>query len=207
MKKFIFVFTTVLCFIAIQTNAQIRYGLQAGLSSTNLDRETIQANGVSVAIKDASYGFHIGAFVRAKLSPHLYLQPEANFNSSSVDFEVTDFSEGVMNKVLTEKYRYLDIPVMVGYKLGPLRLEAGPTGHFYVASKSELGQIDGYEKRFNNFNLGYQAGFGLDIWKVMLSLRYEGNFEKFGDHMNIGDQHINFSQRPTRWVMSAGFSF
>ncbi len=207
MKKIIFVFTTILCFAAIQTNAQIRYGFQAGMSSFQLDKESVQTNGASVAIQDAKYGFHIGAFARAKLTKHWYLQPEANFNSSSVDFQVSDFSDGLMDKVLTEKYRYLDIPLMLGYKLGPLRVEAGPTGHVYVASKSELGQIGGYEKRFNNFNLGYQAGFGLDIWKLMIGLRHEGNFEKFGDHMSIGGQQLNFSQRPSRWLMTVGFSF
>lgn len=207
MKKFIVVFSLLACLFAFQANAQIRFGVQTGLSTSQLDKETAQANGVSVAIKNANYGYHLGIFARAKFSDHWYLQPEVNFNSSSVDFEVTDFQEGLMDKVLTEKYRNLDIPLMLGYKLGPLRLEAGPTGHVYMASKTELNQIGGYERRFNDFNLGYQAGFGLDIWKIMLTLRHEGNFQRFGEHMTIGGQEVNFSQRPTRWVASVGFSF
>ncbi|MBK9012648.1 MAG: PorT family protein [Saprospiraceae bacterium] len=206
MKSFIFVFT-ILCFFTFQTNAQIRFGIRGGLSSSQLNQESIQTNGVSLAIKDANYGYHLGIFGRAKLSKHWYLQPEAVINSTSVDFVVTDFSDGLVDKVLTEKYRNLDIPLMFGYKLGPLRAEAGPTGHVYMASKSELEQIGGYERRFNNFNLGYQAGFGLDIWKLMIDLRYEGNFEKFGDHMSIGGQQVNFSQSPTRWLMTVGLSF
>ncbi len=207
MKKFIFAFALLASTIAFQANAQIRFGVQAGLSTSQLDKETAQANGVSVAIKNANYGYHLGIFGRAKLSEHWYLQPEVNFNSSSVDFQVTDFQEGLMDKVLTEKYRNLDIPLMLGYKLGPIRLEAGPTGHVYMASKTELNQIGGYEKRFNNFNLGYQAGFGLDIWKIMLTLRHEGNFQNFGEHMTIGGQQVDFSQKPNRWVASVGFSF
>ncbi len=206
MKSFIFVFT-ILCFFTFQTNAQIRFGIRGGLSSSQLNQESIQTNGVSLAIKDANYGYHLGVFGRAKLSKHWYLQPEVAFNSTSVDFVVTDFSDGLVDKVLTEKYRNLDIPLMFGYKLGPLRAEAGPTGHVYVASKSELEQIGGYEGRFDNFNLGHQAGFGLDIWKLMFDLRYEGNFEKFGDHMSIGGQQVNFSQSPTRWLMTVGLSF
>lgn len=195
------------CILAIQANAQIRFGFRGGVSTSQLTSETIEANGVSLAIKDANYGVHIGIFGRAKLSERLYLQPEVAFNSSSVDFQVNDFSDGLMNSVLTEKYQHLDIPLMLGYKLGPLRLEAGPTGHVYLASKSELEEIGGYERRFNDFNLGYQAGFGLDIWKLLIDLRYEGNFNRFGDHMSIGGQDIQFSQRPTRWLMTVGFSF
>ncbi len=205
--KSIICLSFALCFFALNSQAQIRFGFRGGLSSSQLNQETIQANGVTLAIKDANYGYHLGIFGRAKLSKHWYLQPEATFNSTSVDFEVTDFSDGLVNKLLTEKYRHLDLPLMLGYKLGPLRAEAGPTGHVYMASKSELEQIGGYERRFNDFNLGYQAGFGLDIWKLTLDLRYEGNFEKFGNHISIGGQDLNFSQRPTRWLMTAGFSF
>ncbi len=197
----------LLSILAVQTNAQIRFGFRGGVSTSQLASETIEANGVSLAIKDANYGVHVGVFGRAKLSERLYLQPEVAFNSTSVDFQVTDFADGLMNDVLTEKYQHLDIPLMLGYKLGPLRLEAGPTGHVYLASKSELEDIGGYERRFNDFNLGYQAGFGLDIWKLLIDLRYEGNFNRFGDHMSIGGQDIQFSQRPARWLMTVGFSF
>ena len=207
MKKIIFLTITICCFFALQSNAQIRFGLRAGLSSSQLNQESIQANGVSLAIKDANYGYHFGVFGRAKLTRHWYIQPEAVINSTSINFKVDDSRDGLVNKLLTEKYRYLDLPVMLGYKLGPLRAEFGPTGHVYMASKSELEEIGGYEKRFNNFNLGYQAGFGLDIWKLMVDLRHEGNFEKFGDHMSIGGQDVNFTQRPSRWVMTVGLSF
>ena len=195
-------------FLALGTEAQIRYGFRAGMSSTNLSSETIQANGVSLAVKNADYGIHLGLFARGKLTDRWYVQPEVVFNSSRVNFKVTDLSEGLVDKVLSETYRNLDIPFMLGYKLGPLRLEAGPVGHVYMASKSELeDNVTGYEKRFNNFNMGYQAGVGLDIWKILLDLRYEGNFTKFGDHIRIGGQNVKFADAPTRWVLTAGFSF
>jgi hypothetical protein len=207
MKKLAFL-AIALLFLAISSQAQIRYGIRAGLSSTNLDKETIQSNGISVAIKDADYGFHFGLFARGKLTQRLYIQPEAVFNSSTVNFTVNDLQDGLMDKVLSETYRNLDLPLMLGYKLGPLRLEAGPVGHVYVASKSEIeDEVSGYDKKFNNFNMGYQAGVGLDIWKILVDLRYEGNFTKFGDHMRIGGEDVKFSNAPTRWVLTAGFSF
>jgi hypothetical protein len=47
----------------------------------------------------------------------------------------------------------------------------------------------------------------LDIWKILIDIRYEGNFEDFGEHMYIGDKQINFSQSPNRWVMTVGYAF
>ncbi len=209
MKKIALVIPIVLLFslFAEAQHQMIRYGLRAGLSSSNLDNDVFQKNGVSLAIKEASYGYHFGLFARAHLGKHVYLQPEAVFNSNSVNFTVDDLQQGLMNTVLKEKYQNLDIPLMLGLKLGPLRLEAGPTGHVYIASKTELDQIGGYERRFNNFTLGYQVGGGLDIWKILVDLRYEGNFTRFGDHMRIAGEEVKFSDKLSRWLLTIGFSF
>jgi hypothetical protein len=206
MKRIAFFVLFSACLV-IQTKAQIRYGFRAGISTTNLDKETVEASGVSLAIKDAKYGYHLGIFARGRLGETFYIQPELAFNANSVDFTVDDAQDGIMDKVLNEKYQHLDIPLMLGAKFGPLRLEAGPTGHVYIASKTELDQIGGYEQRFNDFNLGYQGGIGLDIWKILVDLRYEGNFTRFGDHMRIGGEEVKFSDRPSRWLLTVGFSF
>lgn len=207
MKKLAFSIIALL-FFSLGISAQIRYGIRAGMSSTNLGKESIEANGVKVAIKDADYGYHIGLFARGRLSENLYIQPEVAFNSNTVNFRVNDIADGLVDKVLSEKYQNLDIPLMFGYKLGPLRVEAGPVGHVYIASQSELDdEIGSYEKKFNDFNLGYQAGVGLDIWKILLDLRYEGNFTRFGEHMRIAGQDVRFSDRLSRWLLTVGFSF
>ncbi len=207
MKKH-FVWMAALILLPLLGQSQNKFGIRAGLSTPNLDKETVQQNGLTVAIKDAKYGFHIGLFSRFYLGEKLYLQPEALFNSSKVDFDVSDFGQGLMNTVLEESYQNLDIPLMLGYKIGPLRLEGGPVGHIHIASKSELEEeVTFYTQRFQNFNMGYQAGLGLDIWQFVLDVRYEGNFENFGEHMTVSGQQIRFSQNPSRWVMTLGFAF
>lgn len=206
MKKSAFVL--ILLFnLAAFTQAQIQFGLKTGMSSENLKTETISQNGLSIAVKDASYGFQFGVFLRGQMGDHWYLQPEVLFNSNKVDFTVTELSDGLVNKVLYEKYQRLDLPLLLGYKLGPLHLQAGPTGQLHIASSSELEQIDGYEQRFSNFRLGYRAGAGLDIWKLTFDLNYDGSFSNFGEHMRIGGEEIKFSQNPSRWVATVGFRF
>ncbi len=206
MKRLMFFL--LFCGILLQqAQSQISWGPRVGLSTTTLDPETLTVSNVSLAIMEANYGFHLGLFFRAKLSDRVFLQPEVLFNSNSVDFKVNDLSSGIVDKILAEKYRNLDIPLMIGLKYGPIRLQAGPVGHVYIASSSELGTVGGYEKRFNDLNFGYQAGLGLDIWKILFDVKYEGNLTKFGDHMVIGGQNVKFDQRPTRFVFSAGFSF
>ena len=189
--------------------AQFKFGVRAGLSTPNLDKESINQNGLNLAIKDAKYGYHAGLFVRAPLGETFFLQPEVFFNSNTVDFEIGEMGNGLVTTILNEKYQNLDIPVMLGAKLGPVRFEGGPVGHVFIKSKSELeGEVAGYTQRFKNFKLGYQAGIGLDIGqRLLFDVRYEGNFNDFGEHMMIFGEQVNFSQNPARIVATVGIAF
>lgn len=208
MKKSI-LWAFALLLLPILGHAQFKAGIRAGISTPNLDKESISQQGLNLAIKEAKYGYHLGLFARASLGKTFYLQPEVLFNSNTVDFEIGEIGSGFMNNVLNEKYQNLDIPMMLGLKLGPLRIEGGPVGHVFIQSKSELeGEVAGYKQRFKDFTMGYQGGLGFDIGKrLLVDVRYEGNFNDFGEHMTIAGERINFSQNPSRIVMTAGFAF
>ncbi len=68
MKKLFLIVLTV--FIVLPAFSQIKFGLKAGLSTTNLKMEDLktltsgQTQYVVDALKGANYGFHGGAFVR-----------------------------------------------------------------------------------------------------------------------------------------------
>ncbi len=191
-----------------QAQSGNNFGLKLGLSTDNLNGETIQNDGLSLAIKDASYGFHIGAFARVRLGEKFHIQPEVLFNSETVDYTLNDVSQNVINKIVSETYQNLDFPLLAGWQFGFLRLNAGPVGHVHVASKSDIGSnVPTYTQRFENFTLGYQAGAGLDIWRLVVDVRFEGNLSRLGDHMYFAGEKVNFSQRPSRWILSVGYAF
>ncbi len=68
MKKSILILLSV--FIVLPAFSQVKFGLKAGLSTTNLKMEDVktltsgETEYVVNAIKEAKYGFHGGAFVR-----------------------------------------------------------------------------------------------------------------------------------------------
>jgi len=161
---------------------------------------------LQVSIENANYGAHFGFLLQGKIGDNFFVQPEILFNTTSVDFRVEDFATQT-SRVLNESYNQLDIPFMMGWKFGPLRVQGGPVGHVFINSKSELFDIDGYAQKFNEFTYGYQAGLGLDIWKIILDIKYEGNFNTFGDHITFGNANYAFNQNPTRIVASLGIVF
>ena len=157
-----------------------------------------------VALKDANYGIHGGIVIRALIKKKFLIQPEVLFNSNSVDYKVTEL-DNLTEQIKTEKFQYLDIPILLGVKLGPLRLMAGPEGHIFINNTSELTDFSTYKDKFDDMTISWLGGAGLDIWNLMLDVRYEGGLQRFGDHIRFGNQQFDFADRPSRWTFSVGF--
>ena len=117
------------------------------------------------------------------------------------------FDTGIISSIRSESYNNLDIPLMVGIKVGPFRLQGGPVAHIFLNSSSDLTAISGYSQKFKDASYGIQGGIGLDIHKVRLDFNYETNISLFGDHINIDGQPYDFDQRPGRLVASIGVKF
>lgn len=210
MKKFMFLLTLLLLTIGGQLNAQFSIGIRAGLSTRPLASETLDfsdgAEAFRLALEEASYGLHGGIVLRLPLGQRWLLQPEAIFNSSRADYRLNDFARAD-TFVFKERYQNLDIPLLLTYKMGPLRVLGGPVGNLFLSSSNDLESFDRFKQNFDTFTLGWQAGFGLDIFSLTLDARYEGNFSKFGDHFEIAGQQLAFNQRPARWSFSVGYRF
>lgn len=207
MKKLIII---PLLFLTVCAFSQVRWGLRLGLSTSQLEADDFNIlNGTEefkLALKDASYGIHGGLVLQVELG-NVLLQPEVIFNSNSADLELEDLGTNTTEVATKEKYQYLDIPVMLGYRLGFLRLHAGPVGHIFLNSTSGLTDVEGFEEDFDSLTLGWQGGLGIDIGPLALDLRYEGNFNKFGDHITFGGQQYAFNQNPARFLAAVSYMF
>lgn len=209
--KQILLISSLLMMLIQSINAQIEFGLKAGLSSYDLADDGILANNngnnIEWKIADAGYGHHFGIYTRLS-ALGLYLEPAMLFNSNTVTYDIKTYGEsGVFNTLQKEKYNTMDIPVMAGFKVGVLRFQGGVVGHLFINSISDAIDIKGYEQRFKKASYGWQAGTGLDLWRLRFDLLFEGNFDKFGDHINIGGYDYAFSDTPSRLLLTVGFKF
>jgi len=214
MKKTIVL--VVVLFACLQIGSaqknEFKFGLRAGLSTTeiNADEITISQQGaqdLGLAIQDANYGIHAGLFAKIPLGM-FFLQPEVLFNSNSVDFRVDEVNANDVQQVFEEKYQNLDIPVIFGVKLGPLRPQIGLVGHVFLNSSEGLKEaFTTYRPEFDDFTFGWQGGLGLELGRVLIDLKYEGNFNDFGNHIIIGDTQYNFDESPSRFIATVGFAF
>lgn len=212
MKKILLIF----CFAALSLPvfSQVQFGFRAGLGTTDISPNQLTLlsedgrEALGLAIDDAKFNIFGGFLVRIEIS-NFFLQPELMFSSNGVDYEVTDFTNvgETITTIKNENYQYLDIPLMVGYRLGPIRLMLGPEGHVFLNSTSDLFDFENYDQNFDGLTIGWQGGIGIDIAKFMLDLRYQGNFSDFGTHIRFAGEDYQFDESPSRLMLSAGFLF
>lgn len=210
MRFFAFIlslFVATSCFGQVGFN----FGLRAGISSTDIGSEeqkfSFQNTNYSLAVEKANFGYHIGGFSQIKFASFV-IQPEVLFNSYSTDYKLKDFSNtNTIESIRKETYQFVDIPLMLAFKLGPLRLQGGPVGHILAGNTSELKDVGDYKSNLNQVDLGYQAGIGIDFWNLVFDFKYEGGLKTYGDHISFGNQKLNFSNNPNRLVVSVGFKF
>lgn len=202
-------FLLLLVSVSYMAQAQVKFGIKGGVSTHKFDpaASIIEGENLNLALENADYGYHAGIFTQIRAGKRFFIQPEVVFNSNKVDYNLKDASNPT-GELLTESYQYLDIPVMMGLKLGFLRLQAGPVGHLFINSSSDLvDRVQNYEQTFDDFTYGYQAGFGLDFGRLIFDFKWENNLNKLGDHITVGGTDFDFDQNNKRFVASVGFAF
>mgnify|MGYP005834614615 CR=1 FL=1 len=204
MKKLFVVIFIVL--IALPAFSQIKFGIKAGAATATVPTYdlTTGANNIQ-ALKDAAWGFHAGLFLRLSLLG-IYLQPEAVFATNTYEYNVTTVTG---TDLMKQTFNKLEVPVLLGFKLGPLRVNAGPAAAIQIGSPKALIDDPNFEDMYKGATFGYQAGIGVDLFKKLtLDARYGGSLSgKFGDAVTIGGQTFQLDQRQPSFILSVGLMF
>jgi hypothetical protein len=214
MKKLIIIVLVV--FVSIPAFSQINFGFKVGVSTTSLSMPTIKtiSSGTTSftvdALTAAKYGFNGGVFVRLTLFG-VYLQPELLLSTRTNNYTVQDVTSGQTTPavIVKQNFNKVDVPVMLGFKLGPLRLNAGPEGSLLINSPKELISNPDYKNNYNRMTVGYQAGVGFDIFKLLtFDLRYERSLKKYQNQIqNLTGTKFNMDDRQNAFLFSVGLMF
>ncbi len=193
--------------------AQVRPGIKFGASTPDITPKDILVtlpsgeNYYKIAVQDARYGVHGGAFVQVQIGG-FFFQPEVLFNSSSTDYRVDSiFTPGGGSDVFRDSYRQLDFPLILGLKTGPVRLGGGPIGHLHLSDDSGFDKYPDFNALVKDLTWGWQAGVGLDLWKIHIDVRFEGNFSSLGEEITFFGRKFDFATNNNRFIASLGFSF
>ena len=208
MKQTLALIAFIFC---IQTGySQIAFGVKAGGYTVDFNPGSLilEDGGIEQAKVDllnAKFGFQAGIMLRLTLLG-ITLQPELMYSTSTTEFTVEDLSSLNANEVIKQKWSFVDIPLLVGLKLGPLRALVGPEARLLVSNPTELLNLETFKQEFSNARWGYQAGLGLDIGKIMFDVRYQGSFKKWGSFEYEGNT-FEFDDRASSILFQLGYKF
>ena len=151
-----------------------------------------------------------GAYFR--LGRKLYIQPELLISAKGGKFDL--IQTGLTTRSIDVNFTTFDVPVLIGFKLGPIRLNAGPMMSLTISEDKNLKQAftqytnQPIDDTFKQAVFGYQAGAGLSLAGFQLDLRYEGNLS---DLSQIGiktpNDDIRFTTKSTLWQLTLGYGF
>lgn len=190
------------------TFAQVKFGLRAGISSSSLNSsDIVQDNYEYRTLSDVKVGFHAGLFSQIRISG-MYIQPEFLLSSTGGEVQIRDLTSG-QAKVQDQRFTKLDIPVMVGWRFGPLRLGAGPIASILLSKPADAIDFSGtsVKRKFNSATFGYQLDLGLDLGNFAVDVKREGNLTRLGNGVVIGGEERKFDSRNSQWLLSVGLFF
>ena len=200
----------VLAFFSFTINAQssdyFTVGIKGGvnLSSISYDKNYSVNVGKTLGMKT---GYLLGGY--ARIGKTFYIQPEVYF--SAKDFEVNALNVVTKsNDVVSFSQKSLDVPVLLGIKLGPVRIAAGPVASYNISSDASADNalktyFAGSVKEISNrSNFSYQAGVGVDFLSLSLDVRYEGAISDLSNTLAVPSGY-NYAQKPSFFQATIGF--
>lgn len=180
LKTFTFFFA--LSLITSSTQAQINFGVRAGV---NLANQTFEQDGLTIE-PDGKLGLTFGVLADVGLTDNLSIQPEVDFIQKGMQLELEFFGETTKSK---QTWNYIEIPVLVKYKFGTDAVKAavmaGPSLGFALSAKDDTDGVetdldfdeDGVKRGDLGFNFGGMVGFG----NFFVDLRYQLGLSNLAD--------------------------
>lgn len=172
-------------------------GIKAGLNVAKLKSD--------FATEENTTGYQVGAWARFG-GLGLYVQPEAYLGSKGNKFSRITQDNGTEVQADGEvKFTTLDIPVLLGTKIGPpslnVRFMAGPVLSFIIDEETNFNSAYNQATGFRDYKKqtwAAQAGAGVDLGKLSVDARYEAGLS------NISRSE-RYDQKQNLWHLSLGY--
>lgn len=169
MKKLALLLTAICLTTQVSAGLipKFKFGVKAGLDYQTSDFKFSDAlsSGYKFDLKSNTGWF---AGLQGDLTwGMLGIHPELIYSHNS--FDVSGMGSSV-------KYDRLNLPLLAQIKLlGILAIQAGPN---FLLMTNTSGKMEGVEWSVKNPTVGYTVGAEVKIWKIAVSARYNGAFEK-----------------------------
>ena len=227
MKKLFLITCFIVGFTAVghaqffksMQNKRFFFGVRGGVNLSQLNTNSVVlSSGVSASAltliqsNKANYTGWVGG-IWMRLGHKVYIQPELLISAKGG--KIGFFPAGINSQPITvdASYTNFDVPVLLGLKLGPVRLNAGPVASLAISENASFKDaINQYaaqniKKIYQQASIGYQAGVGVDFGSFNLDLRYQGSFSDVVNQKIVqsGNLGTSITSKATLWQLTLGY--
>ena len=182
--------------ITIPTNAQnLEWGAKAGMTHQNFGDAFGNWDNFSSRFS-SDFGGDIGVYGRAMFAG-FYVQPEVMFHRTNKNIDIDDQNYEI-------SYSRLNVPILIGQRFfKTVRYSIGPVGTLNLGGSSDASDIE--DISYSSFNIGMQAGLGLDIWKLRIDAKYQIAFSEVTDEVSVRGESFTPSSYGNFFLLEVGY--
>ena len=198
MKKTI-LSAIAICVLSFSAQAQIDFGLRAGVNFTDMKIKDIGNSQTysDIANGGMDFGYHAGGYINFNLLL-LKIQPELLYTRVNGSLTGIDASGKAFDEVVG--VNRIDIPLNILFGLGPIRFGAGPVYSYQFSAAGEFVTFQG----FNNGVWNAQVLAGLELGKIQLDLRYQFGLTDALSALSLPDSPVQATAAPSQIIVALG---
>lgn len=187
MKRITLLMATLLALVG-SANAQILgFGARVGIGTGSYHFNSVPITGGTLEpTSDRVSGYQAAIFMRLTIPRFIYIQPELQLSQR-------DYVMGIKYPAEPKKYKTVrthrvDVPLLVGIKLGSVRLFGGPVWRIDSRQSIDGGGETTFNVVFNDNDIAAMGGLGVEFDGVLLELRYTSYLKQTSTEMIVAQE-------------------
>ncbi|MBQ8271834.1 MAG: PorT family protein [Tidjanibacter sp.] len=163
------------------------FGARIGIGTGSYEFDSVSIEGGSLEpAGDRVGGYQAALFMRLSIPTFLFIQPEVQFSQREYIF-------GVKYPSLPKEYKTIrtyrvDVPLLLGFKLGNVRLFGGPVWRIGARQYAKGGGSTPFDIVFNDNDIAAMGGAGVEFDGVFLEVRYTSYLEQTTSEVMVANQ-------------------
>lgn len=175
--------------IAGTANAQILdFGARVGIGTGTYDFHSTPIQGGTLEpAGERVCGYQGALFMRLSIPHFIYIQPE-------IQLAQRDYIIGIKHTSLPKEYKTIhtyrvDFPLLMGIKLGAVRVFGGPVWRIDSQQQVKGGGTTPFNIIFNNNDIAAMGGIGVEFNGILFEVRYSGYLKQTSSEIRVAKEN------------------
>lgn len=178
------------CFLLVPWVADAQLlglGVRLGIGTGNYEFDSVPIEGGTLEpAGNRVSGYQAAVFLRLSIPTFIYLQPELQLSQR-------DYIFGIKYPKTTKEFKdirtyRLDVPLLLGFKLGNVRLFGGPVWRIGSKQYSKGSGPTPLRVNFDDNSVAAMGGIGVEFDGIFFEVRYTGYMEQTTAQLKVAEQ-------------------